>query len=271
MNAPTKPAILAVSFGTSHEDTREKTIGAIEAAIKNAWPQLELRRAFTSPTILRILKNRDHIHVDSVLQGLERLLQDGFTHVLIQPTHVINGEEYDKMCQMAEPFAHRFQKLIIGMPLLTSSEDLHQTCLAVADRFSEEASPSLTSRDALILMGHGTSHYSDAVYAAMDYRFKKLGMTNIFVCTVEGYPSLNDVLPTLSAFQPEKVLLLPLMLVAGDHAKNDMGGDEPDSWKSILQKEGYCVECFFEGLGEFPKIREIYLDHVREKMKSLLS
>lgn len=271
MNVPAKPAILAVSFGTSHESTREKTIGAIEAAIKDAWPRLELRRAFTSSVILRILKNRDNLYVDNVQQALERLLQEGFTHVLIQPTHVINGEEFEKMRRMAEPFSDRFETLVIGTPLLTTSEDMRQVCLAVADRFSGEAGATLTSQDALILMGHGTSHYSDAVYAAMDYRFKEMGMPNIFVCTVEGYPSLAQLLPALRVFHPRKVLLLPLMLVAGDHAKHDMGGDEPDSWKSILQAEGYSVECFFEGLGEFPKIREIYLKHVQKKMQVLLS
>lgn len=271
MNITAKSAILAVSFGTSHESTREKTIGAIEAAIKQAWPQLELRRAFTSSTIMSILKNRDHIHVDSVQQALERLSQEGYTHVLIQPTHVINGEEFEKMCRMAEPYSDRFETLVIGTPLLTTSEDMRQVCLAVSDRFNETADPTLTSRDALILMGHGTSHYSDAVYAAMDYRFKEMGMSNIFVCTVEGYPSLAELLPALKAFHPEKVLLLPLMLVAGDHAKNDMGGDAPDSWKSILEAEGYLVECIFEGLGEFPKIREIYLKHVQKKLQALMS
>ena len=251
-----KQAILAVSFGTSHEETRKKTIEAIERQIREQFPLYEVRRAFTSGMIMNVLKNRDNLHVDNVSQALDKLARDGFVNVTLQPTHIINGDEYDKMKAQTQPFREYFQRLSIGKPLLTESSDYEDTCRAIMAQF-----PELKSDEALVLMGHGAGHFADAAYAAMDYRFKALGYDNVFVGTVEGYPALVDLLPLVKKYDPKKVILLPFMVVAGDHAANDMAGEEEGSWKSVFEQEGYRVECILKGLGEFPEIRDIYIKH----------
>lgn len=251
-----KQAILAVSFGTSHKETREKTIEAIEQQMRESFPLYEVRRAFTSGMIMKVLEKRDQIHIDNVPQAMDKLVRDGFVNVILQPTHIINGEEYDKMNNQAQAFRKHFHKLSIGKPLLTASRDYEEVCEAVFKQF-----PDLKEDEALVLMGHGTGHFADAAYAALDYRFKAMGHDHVFVGTVEGYPGLSDLLPLVKKHGPKKVFLLPLMVVAGDHAANDMAGDEEDTWKSVFEKEGYEVECILKGLGEFPEIRDIYIRH----------
>ena len=252
-----KQAILAVSFGTSHKETRQKTIEAIEQDIREQFPLYEVRRAFTSGMIMKILEERDHIHVDNVTEAMEKLARDGFVRVILQPTHILNGEEYDKMVSQAMACSAPFHSISIGEPLLTESRDYEAVCRGIMNQFS-----NLEKEEALVLMGHGTGHFADAAYAALDYRFKALGYDNVFVGTVEGYPELKDILPFIKKYGPKKILLLPLMVVAGDHAVNDMASDEEDSWKSILKKEGYEVECVLKGLGEFSEIRDLYIKHV---------
>ena len=256
-----KQAILVVSFGTTHQDTRDKTIGAIELALAERYPDRTLRRAFTSGMIMRVLKERDHLIIDNVSEAMEHLIEDGFTDVLIQPTHIINGDEYDKMIAQIEPYKEKLNILHVGAPLLTSSEDYTKTCEAIIKN-----APELKESDVLILMGHGTGHFADAAYAALDYRFKALGYTNVFVGTVEGYPSLETVLEQMKPLAPEKVILMPFMIVAGDHAVNDMASDEEDSWRSVCESEGYEVECIVKGIGEFKEIQQIYADHARDCM-----
>lgn len=256
-----KQAILAVSFGTSHKETRRKTIEAIEQEIRENFPICEIRRAFTSGMIMNVLKKRDSIHVDNVTEAMEKLVRDGFTSVILQPTHIINGDEYDKMKRQAMEFKDKFHTLRIGNPLLTESSDYEAVCKAIMKQF-----PDLKQQEALVLMGHGTGHFADAAYAALDYRFKALGFENVFVGTVEGYPEAEDVFSQVKKYGPEKVILLPLMVVAGDHAVNDMAGDEPDSWKSLFENQGYETECVLKGLGEFPEIRELYIKHVMAAM-----
>lgn len=253
-----KQAILVVSFGTTHQDTREKTIGAIERVLADRYPDRTFRRAFTSGMIMRILKERDHLVIDNVSEAMAQLLEDGFTDVLIQPTHIINGDEYDKMMAQIEPYKEKFNILHIGAPLLTSSDDYTKTCEAIIKNV-----PELKKSDALILMGHGTGHFADAAYAALDYRFKTLGYVNVFVGTVEGYPDLETVLKQTKSLKPEKVILMPFMIVAGDHAVNDMASEEADSWRSVCESAGYKVECIVKGIGEFEEIQEIYAEHAR--------
>lgn len=257
-----KQGILAVSFGTSHRETREKTIAAIEQQMQEAFPAYEVRRAFTSGMIMGILKKRDGIYVDNVTAALEKMARDGFTHVLLQPTHILNGDEYDKIADQAEACSHKFRQITIGKPLLTDSSDYEAVCRILMEQF-----PKGGKAEAILLMGHGTGHFADAAYAALDYRFKALGRDDIFVGTVEGYPALEDVIPQLCRYGAKKVTLLPFMVVAGDHAVNDMAGDEKDSWKSVLQREGMETECILKGLGEFPKIREMYIRHAEEALE----
>jgi len=253
-----KQAILVVSFGTTHQDTREKTIGAIERVLADRYPNRTFRRAFTSGMIMRILKERDHLVIDNVSEAMVHLLEDGFTDVLIQPTHIINGDEYDKMMAQIAPYKEKFNVLHIGAPLLTSSDDYTKTCQAIMSNV-----PGLKKSEALILMGHGTGHYVDAAYAALDYRFKSLGYANVFVGTVEGYPDLETVLKQMKPLAPKKVILMPFMIVAGDHALNDMASEEEDSWRSVCESEGYEVECIVKGIGEFEEIQELYAEHAR--------
>lgn len=252
-----KKALLVVSFGTSHAETREKTIGAIEKNIAAIYPDYEVRRAFTSGMILKVLEKRDGIVIDNVAEAMSRLVSDGFEEVLVQPTHVIPGDEYDDMVGDVMLFEDRFKKISIGAPLLYSTEDYRKVISAVMEQF-----PDLGERDALVLMGHGTEHPINAVYAALDYQFKDMGYPNVFVGTVEAYPDVETVLKQVRAFGPERITLLPLMVVAGDHATNDMAGSEEGSWKSIFENAGYQVDCILKGLGEFQPIRDVYLEHI---------
>ena len=256
-----KRAILVASFGTSHANTRDRTIGVIEEDIASAYPDFEIRRAFTSGMILKILAKRDGIIIDTVRSAMDRLAREGFHTVLVQPTHVINGDEYDDMVADVMQYQDNFEELIIGSPLLTDTEDYEKVILGIMEQF-----PDLDKKDALVLMGHGTEHHVNAVYAALDYRFKEMGYSNVFVGTVEAYPDLEVVLKQVKAYQPQKIILLPLMVVAGDHACNDMASEEKDSWKSIFEAEGYEVSCILKGLGEFKAIRTIYLEHISAAM-----
>lgn len=256
-----KQAILAVSFGTSHDDTREKTIGAIERDIQTAFPEYELRRAFTSGMILKSLQKRG-ISIDNVQQALEKLAEEGIERLCVQPTHVINGEEYDRMMATFQGFQDCFPKICVGAPLLNSTEDYRRVISGLMQEFP------LRDDQALVFMGHGTEHFINSVYAALDYMMKDAGHSNVFVGTVEAYPDLDTVIRQVKKTNARQVLLTPLMVVAGDHAVNDMASDDPESWKSAFQKEGYQVECVVRGLGEYPFIRDIYLDHVKKALNS---
>ena len=154
-------------------------------------------------------------------------------------------------------YRDRFHSILFGDPLLTTTEDSHRVIEAIAHEF-----PQLTDRQALVLMGHGTTHFSNAIYAALDYTFKDAGYPNIFLGTVEAYPSLDSILKLVKCYGPEEIILAPFMIVAGDHAKNDMAGDDPDSWYSRFTEEGYKVSTVLKGLGQYPEIRQIFIDHI---------
>ena len=254
-----KQAILLAHFGTSHADTREKTIGAVEREVRAAFPEWEVRGAFTSGMILRILKKQG-IKLQSVPEALETLLAEGFERILIQPTHMICGEEYDKLRFQAEPFRDRFAEFSVGLPLLSSTEDMREVCRFYDKEFPREAD------EALVLMGHGTTHFANAVYPAMSYIFSEMGFERILVGAVEGYPDIEIVRKELGRLGVKKVTVTPMMLVAGDHAVNDMAGEEPDSWKSLLEADGYQVKPVVRGLGEYAAVRELYLSHIRQAM-----
>lgn len=258
MNSNAKKAILAVSFGTSHDDTREVTIDAIEKELQKTFPDYPLYRAWTSKMIIKKLKNRDNVHVNTVREAMEQMREDGITDVLVQPTHVINGVENDLMKEDALAYREYFHSISFGDPLLTSEQDSMEVIDAIAHEFSD-----LKEDEALVLMGHGTTHYANAIYAALDYTFKDKGHKNIFLGTVEAYPSMESLLKMVNAYQPSKVILAPFMIVAGDHAKNDMAGDDEESWYSRFKEEGYEVETVLKGLGEYPGIRRIFVEHLK--------
>ncbi len=256
---PTKKAILVVSFGTSYHESREKTIGAIENAISQAYPDYTVRRAFTSRMIINKLKRCDGIQVDNVKEALSRLEMDGYGTVIVVPTHVMNGYEYEGMLSLIEPYKDSFPVLRVGTPLLTSAEDYSTLAQAVVAEISE-----VNQLDtAVVLIGHGTDHFANSVYAALDYRMKDMGYQNIFIGTVENYPDLDTVKRKIKLHNVNKIVLYPLMIVAGDHANNDIAGDEEDSWKSVLEKEGYVVEYHLKGLGEYEGIRRMFVERVK--------
>ena len=259
MNQENRKAILVVSFGTSYEATRKVTIEAIEKDIANAYPDYKLYRAWTSKMILAKLKKRDNLHINNVKEAMEEMIADGITDVIIQPTHVINGIENELMKEDALSYRESFHSIRFGTPLLTSEEDNQTVINAIAEEFSY-----LSEEEVLVLMGHGTTHYSNAIYAALDYAFKDKGHPNIFLGTVEAYPSMQSLMKMIKAYAPKKVVLAPFMIVAGDHAKNDMAGDDPESWYSQFVQEGFQVETVLKGLGEYKGIRELFVKHVAD-------
>ena len=257
-----KKAILAVSFGTSYPDTLRKTIAATEQALAEAFPDWEVRRAFTSGMIIRKLKERDGVEIENVHQAMHRLEEEGYTHVAVQSTHVMHGEEYEKMLSQLEPYRMRM-KISVGMPLLHSEEDYLSVAKALLNWL-----PTLDADEALVLMGHGTTHFANSAYAQMEHMLQA-HCDRVYLATVEGYPTLDSVERQL-AKRPEirRLMLAPFMLVAGDHARNDMSGDE-DSWAEQLKQAGYTVRCILQGLGECSAIRELFVEHCRLAMEAL--
>ncbi len=257
-----KGAILVVSFGTSYEETLEKTIAATERRIAEAYPDYEHRRAFTSGIVIRVLAKRG-IKVDDVATALGRLRDEGFTRVVIQPLHLIPGVEYHELLVEAGKARATFAELAVGEPLLSGPESFFELA-----RVLEPSLPACAPGEAVVFMGHGTHHAANAAYPTMQRVFDDLGLP-VYVGTVEGYPELPGVIRLLKRDGVRKVTLLPLMMVAGDHANNDMAGDEDDSWKSVLTREGFEVECALRGLGELPAVRDLYAAKAGAAMGSL--
>ena len=257
-----KRAILAVSFGTTYPDTLEQTIAATEQALAAAYPGWEVRRAFTSGRIIQKLRDRDGLRIPNVTQAMDRLEAEGFTHVAVQSTHVMHGEEFEKMLSQLEPYRLRMQ-VAVGAPLLHAQADYEAAAEALLDWL-----PRLDDDEALILMGHGTQHFANSAYAQMEH-ILQARCSRIYVATVEGYPALDSVKQQL-AERPEirKVMLAPFMLVAGDHVRNDMSGGE-DSWEAELKAAGYSVRCVLRGLGQCPGIRELFVEHCRQAVETL--
>ncbi len=254
-----KPVILVVSFGTSYNDSREKTIGAIEKAIEKEFTDYEIRRAFTSQIIIDKLKERDGLEIDNIEGALDRLVADNVKTLVVQPTHVMSGYEYDDVVAAVEKYKDNFTNLTIGKPLLTSDEDYTELAQALVTETSEFNKDGT----AIVFMGHGTEHESNATYAKFQNTFKEIKADNYIIGTVEATPSLDDVVKALNDGKYKKVVLQPLMVVAGDHANNDMAGDEDDSWKSVLTKNGFEVECVLKGMGELEAVQQMYVGHVR--------
>ena len=263
MTAETKKAVLVVSFGTSFPQTREKTIDRIEEEIEKAYGEYRVYRAWTSKMIIAKLKRRDNIQVPSVAEAVETMLADGVRELIVQPTHMLNGIENQQMKEEILQSEERFEKIRFGAPLLTSARDNQVAIAAVMAGF-----PGLKEREALVFMGHGTPHNANYVYGDLNREFKEMGYPQVFLGTVEASPSLEDLLKALEAFRPEKVILAPFMVVAGDHAVHDMSGEDGDSWKSRFKRAGFQVECVMRGLGEYEGIRKIYVEHVRDAMET---
>ena len=256
--------ILVVSFGTSYNNNRSLTIGAIEDDIREAFSDYDVRRAFTSQMVINILKKRDDLAIDNVKEALERALDDGIKNVIIQPTHIMDGTEYHfKILDVVEDFKDEFENIAIANPLLISDEDFEDLIASITGK------EDYGDDTAVVYMGHGSPAESNMVYTKLQSMLKEKGFGNYYIGTVEAKPDYDDVLAMVKEGDYKKVVLKPLMVVAGDHAQNDMAGDEEDSWKSMFAAEGYEVECVVEGLAQSKEIRDVYIKHIQKVIDGL--
>lgn len=257
--------LLVLSFGTSYNDSRRLTIGAIENDLEKAFPDYAVRRGFTANIIIDHVQRRDGILIDDVDAALNRAVNNGVKTLVVQPTHLMHGLEYDELVEAVSEYADAFEQVVFGEPLLSSDEDFSRVEKAITEWTAEYDD----GETAICFMGHGTEAASNAVYQKMQDLLTADGYTNYFVGTVEAEPSLEDVLAAVQAGNYKRVILEPLMVVAGDHANNDMAGNEEDSWKTAFEAAGYEVECLLRGLGENEAIREIYVEHAQAAIDSL--
>ncbi len=257
--------LLVLSFGTSFNDSRRLTIGAIEGDLETAFPDYSVRRGFTANIIIDHVEKRDGVKIDDVKAALDRAADNGVKTLVVQPTHLMNGLEYADLEKEVADYSDSFEQIAFGKPLLSSDDDFKKVEKAITD-WTKEYDDGKT---AICFMGHGTEADSNAVYQKMQDLLTKDGFANYYVGTVEATPSLDDVLAKVKAGNYERVVLEPLMVVAGDHANNDMAGDEDGSWKKTFEDAGYKVECVLRGLGENEAIRQIYVEHAQEAIDSL--
>lgn len=256
-------AILVASFGSSHNDSRDITIGAIESAIRKNFPGYEIRRAFTAQVVINKIARRDGVKIDNVTQALDRLVADGCKTLIVQPTHLMGGFHYRDLMAEVQKYRYRFDEIGIGDPLLSSDDDF----AAVVKAITERTAFYVDDDTAVVFMGHGTEH--SMVCATLQEKFAPAGHSHYFVGTVEATPALTDLIASVKAAGYTKVVLEPLMVVAGDHANNDMAGVGADSWEKTFQAEGFDVLCILQGLGQFSAIQDIYVEHVRTAIESV--
>ena len=263
-------AILVVSFGTTYADTRKVTIDAVTDKIKAAFPDYEVRQAFTSRIIIKKLADRDGLQFDTEKQAIEKLKAEGFSEVIIQPLHIEAGDEYDKLMKVVDKYKDSFEKVTVGRPVLyyTGQEGEKPDDYMIAINAIKAQLPTVGPREAIAFMGHGGVHPSNTAYAALQMKLQDAGLNNVYVFTVEGYPTFENMVEKMKANKIEKVTLMPFMVVAGDHANNDMAGDDKDSFKSQLIEAGFKVDAYLHGLGENKGIQDIYVQHVKDAQEN---
>ena len=259
--------LLVVSFGTSYNDSRRETIGAIETAMQKAFPDYSVRRGFTSQIIIDRVRERDGVEIDNVKAALDRAVDNGVKTLVVQPTHLMDGLEYTDLVDELAQYADAFEHIAVGAPLLTSDGDFQ----AVADAITQATAQYDDGDTAICFMGHGTEAESNRVYGELQQVLNTAGHDHYYVGTVEAEPTLEDVLAGVKDSGAHKVVLQPLMIVAGDHANNDMAGDEEGSWKRAFQDAGYEVECVLKGLGELEAIQQLFAAHAQAAMDTLES
>lgn len=258
-----KAALLMVHFGTTHDDTRALTIDALNAKVQAAFPELTFCEAYTSRIVIRRLKERG-IEKHTPLDVLLKLRGEGYTHILIQSTNIIDGLEMESLRRDAETVRPFFKEVRVGTPLLYSVEDAEKVVRILGNRLdAATASKKTMSQEHFVLVGHGTHTPSTAIYSQIDYMLKVAGWTNFHVGTIEGYPTFETMSAQLKAVKARRVTLVPFMFVAGDHAQNDIAGE----WKEMLEKEGFTVRTRLDGLGQIPEIQEIFIEHIRFGLK----
>ena len=269
-NLPNKDAMVVMSFGTTYKDTRVKTIDATVDAIKAAHPNTKVITAFTSHIIRDRIQQKEGITYPTPEEALAELKKDGYTRVALASLDVIPGMEYNYDAAVYNLYKNDFKKMTLGTSLMywmgqeNQTDQVIETLKAVQSQF-----PKLGKEDGLLIMAHGTPDPSNAYYSVIQDRIHTLGMKNVFVYTVEGTPNLEQVIPQLKLHGIKHVTMMPFMMVAGDHANNDMAGDEPDSHKSILEKEGFKVDTYLHGLGENQNIRNLFVERANEAWGAL--
>lgn len=277
--------ILVVSFGTSFNDSRVRDIKGIEDAIQAANPDWSVRRAFTAQIIINHVQARDGEKIDNMEQALERAVKNRVKNLIIQPTHLMHGAEYDELMKSVETYKDKFESVKVAEPLLGEvgkdatviNQDKEAVAKAVVESAIQEAgfsdvNASKESQTAFVFLGHGTSHTAKVSYSQMQTQMKELGYENMFIGTVEGEPeetSCEEIIKAVSEAGYKKVILRPLMVVAGDHANNDMAGSEEDSWASMFEVSGEfeSVDSQITGLGGIDAIQKIYVEHTANIMK----
>lgn len=279
--------ILVVSFGTSFNDSRVATISGVEKAIQAANPDWSVRRAFTAQIIINHIQARDGEKIDNMDQALQRAVDNGVKKLVIQPTHLMHGAEYDELCEALDEYSDSFEAIAIAEPLLGEvgdnaeiiNSDKQAVAEAVVDAAVKDAgfadiSEADAAGTAFVFMGHGTSHTAKISYSQMQTQMSKLGYNNVYIGTVEGEPEETACENVIDAVQSDgyrNVVLRPLMVVAGDHANNDMAGDDEDSWKSMFVASEYfdAVDCQIAGLGEIEAVQQLYVEHTAAAIDSL--
>ena len=274
--------ILVVSFGTSFNDSRVADISGVEKAIAAAYPDWSVRRAFTAQIIINHIQARDDEKIDNVEQALDRAVANGVKNLVVQPTHLMHGAEYDELTAAVDKYADKFESVKIAEPLLgevgedatvvnSDKETVAKAIVnaAVSESAYESLDEAADDSTAFVFMGHGTSHTAKVTYSQMQTQMDKLGYKNVFIGTVEGEPeetSCENIIEAVKEAGYKKVVLRPLMVVAGDHANNDMAGDDEDSWKSMFEASGAfeSIECQIMGLGEIPEVQALYVAHTSE-------
>ena len=251
-------ALLVISFGTSHKDTRVRTIEAIEEDLKKEFPDRVFYRAWTSAFLRKKVQQQEGCEVWSVQQAMERICNDGISDLLVQPTHMLCGKEHEDARREILVYQDRFSELAMGRPLMADRQDVR-----VFANVLESLIPVSADQEVVAWMGHGSPQSEMNVYDLLNRQFLQDGHPEICVGTVEWEPGITPVLEQIRLRAPRRVILSPMLVVAGDHAKNDMAGDDPDSWRNQIAAEHTEVECLVKGLGEYPEVRKLYLDHAR--------
>ncbi len=277
--------LLVVSFGTSFNDSRVADIKGIEDALQEANPDWSVRRAFTAQIIINHIQARDGEKIDNMTQALDRAVANGVKNLVVQPTHLMHGAEYDEMCEAIEAYRDKFESVAIAEPMLgevgsdatvinADKEAVAKaiTAAAVADSGFESVDAAKEAGTAFVFMGHGTAHVAKVTYSQMQAQMQQLGYENVFIGTVEGEPeetSCEAVIEAVKAAGYTNVVLRPLMVVAGDHANNDMAGSEDDSWKTMFEAAGFTVDCQIHGLGEIADVQALYVAHTKAAIDAL--
>ena len=279
--------LLVVSFGTSFNDSRAADIKGIEDALQEAYPDWSVRRAFTAQIIINHVQARDGEKIDNMQQAMDRAVANGVKNLIVQPTHLMHGAEYDEMMEMVDSYRDKFESVAVAEPLLgevgadaaainSDKEAVAKaiTTAAVKDAGYASLDDAAADKTAFVFMGHGTSHTAKVSYSQMQTAMQTLGYDNVFIGTVEGEPeetACENVIEAVKAAGYTKVVLRPLMVVAGDHANNDMAGEDEDSWLSQFKAAGAfaSVDCQIAGLGEIKDIQQLYIDHTKAALDSL--